>query len=72
MKFSIDRIENEVVVVENIETKEIKEIHKNLLPSSIHEGTILVFVDNYYIIEEAEEEKRLTSIKEKFNRLKKG
>ena len=68
MKFSIDRIENEVVVVENIETKEIKEIHKNLLPSSIHEGTILVFVDNYYI----EEEKRLTRIKEKFNRLKKG
>lgn len=70
MKYSVDRIENEIAILENLETKEIKEINKNLLPSPIHEGAILTLVDNQYKLDE-EEQNRLTSLKEKFNKLRK-
>ena len=71
MKYSVDRIENGIVIVENLETKEKKEIDKKLLPSTIHEGAILILIDNQYKMDEEEEQKRLTSLKEKFNKLRK-
>lgn len=70
MKFAVDRIEDDIVVLENIETNELREIDRTLLPSSIHEGAILVFADNTYILDNDEEEKRRKMIEERFMRLR--
>lgn len=71
MKYAIDRIENNIAILENIETKEKINISTSLLPSNIKEGNILLYKDNIYILDETEEETRRTRIMDKFNKLKK-
>ena len=71
MKYSVDRIENDIAVLENIETKEILEIEKKNLPKETKEGTILLFEAQQYKIDKVEEENRREFLKNKFNRLKK-
>ena len=69
--FAIDRIEDNIVVLENIETKENREIHREILPINIHEGTIVRCDNNSYIVNEDEEEKRRREILERFQNLRK-
>ncbi len=71
MKYAVDKIENNIALLEDINTKEKKEINISLLPTSIKEGSILLFKDNQYYKEESEEELRRKRIMEKFNKLKK-
>ena len=70
MKYAIDRIEENIAILEDINTKEKIEINVEELPKEIKEGNILLFKDNKYIIDEDEEEKRRKIILEKFNKLK--
>ena len=70
--FAIDRFEENVIILENIKTKEKIEIQRELLPSNIHEGAIVKFHNNNYILEENEEEKRRCEILERFQRLRKN
>lgn len=70
--FAVDRIEESIVVLENIETNEKKEVDREMLPSSIHEGSIVKFDNNRYILEENEEEKRRQEILERFKKLRKN
>ena len=72
MKYAIDRIEENIAILEDINTKEKLEINVNELPKEIKEGSILLFKDNKYMIDEAEEEKRRKIILEKFNKLKRN
>lgn len=71
MKFSVDRIEDNVVVLEGIENNEIKEVDIALLPEGIKEGSILELNNDVYELDLNEEELRRKRIQEKFNRLKK-
>lgn len=71
MKFSIDRIEGTIAILEDIDTKEKKELDISLLPNTIKEGSILLLKNNKYIIEKKEEEIRRKRIMDKFNKLKK-
>lgn len=71
MKFSIDRIEGTIAILENIDTKEKKELDISLLPNTIKEGSILLLKNNKYIIDKKEEEVRRKRIMAKFNKLKK-
>lgn len=71
MKFAIDRFENNLAILEEIKTKEKREIPISQLPKDIKEGTILTYAANKYFIDENEEELRRQKILEKFNRLKK-
>ncbi len=71
MKFSVDRIEDNVVVLEGIENNEIKEVDIALLPDGIKEGSILELNNDVYELDLNEEELRRKRIQEKFNRLKK-
>ena len=48
MKYSIDRIENDIAVSENIDTNEIIEIEKSLLPENIKESNIVIYENNKY------------------------
>lgn len=68
MKYAVDSIVSDIALLENIETKEKKWININLLPSIIHEGSILDENYNILINEEIERERK---IKERFERLKK-
>ena len=71
MKYCIDRIENDIAVLENLETKEIIEININLLPNNIKENSIVIY-DNYeYIIDKVTEKERKKNLLSKFNKLKK-
>lgn len=70
MKYSIDQIEDNIVLIENIETKEKKVLKKNSLPKDIQEGSILLYKNNKYIIDKKEEINRLKNIKEKFKKLR--
>ncbi|MBR1416805.1 MAG: DUF3006 domain-containing protein [Bacilli bacterium] len=70
MKYSVDRIEEDIAILENIETGEIVEINKNELEEDIKESDILIFKDNKYIKDDEEKEDRLKSLEEKFNLIK--
>lgn len=71
MKYSIDRIEGNIAILEDINNKEKLEVDISLLPSNIKAGSILSLKDNIYIIDETEEDIRRKRIMEKFNKLKK-
>lgn len=70
MKYVIDRIEDNIVVCQNLETKEMVEIEKKLLPQNIKDGNVLLFENNEYKLDLDEEEIRRQRIRERFNRLK--
>ena len=44
MKYAVDRIEDNIVVLENIETKEKKKVKKDLLPNVI--GLTILYLLN--------------------------
>ena len=71
MKYSIDRIENNIVILENIETGLKKEISINELPIDIKEENIVIEDNNEYKIDKVEEQNRREKIINKFQRLKK-
>lgn len=72
MKYAVDRIEENIVVLENLDDKTKIELKKEELPKEIKDGTILVFKDNKYELDLEKEKNRRQSILERFNRLKKN
>ena len=48
MKYAVDKIIDEIAVIEDMETREMKEVNLELLPEEIQEGNILVYQDNEY------------------------
>ena len=72
MKYAVDRIEENIVVLENLDDKTKIELKKEELPKEIKDGTILVFKDNKYELDLEEEKNKRQSILERFNRLKKN
>lgn len=70
MKWSVDKIENNIVLLENILTGEKKEVDILLLPSSIHEGSIIIYDNNTYFMDLSEEEKRRQEILFRFKSLR--
>lgn len=70
MKFSVDRIIDNIVIIENLETKELLEINIKELPENIKDGTILKLENNQYILDETTQKIREETIREKMERLK--
>ena len=58
MKYALDRIEENIAILENIQTGEKRKISIFKLPKNLHEGIILKKENNTYIIDNQEEEKR--------------
>ena len=71
MKYAIDKIENNIVLLESLEDKTKKEVSLDILPKDIKEGTILTYNNNEYKIDLDTEKERKESIKNKFAMLKK-
>ena len=72
MKYVVDRIEDSVVILENLNNKEKLELQKEILPKGIKDGSVVVLKDNKYVLDLEEEQRRRQSILERFNRLKKN
>lgn len=72
MKYSVDRIENDIAILEDITTKEKKEVKLRLLPKNIVDGSILIYSNKKYTLDEKEEIDRRNNLREKFNALKKN
>lgn len=70
MKFTVDRIENNIAVLENRDTLEMINVNTSLLPSDIYEGCILLYDNNKYIKLVDEEVERRKKIEERFKRLR--
>ena len=70
MKYAVDRIENNIVVLENINNNSIKEVSIEKLPNNIKEGTILKYYNKTYTIDTNEENIRRKRIQDKLDRLK--
>lgn len=69
--YAIDRIEEDIVIAENIETKEQIQIKKEVFSFPIQDGTMFSFKDNIPKLEKNEEIKRKETLREKMERLKK-
>lgn len=70
MKYSVDRIENDKIVVQNLETLQMEEIAKEKIPFSIQESDIIKLENNTYQLDKEEKEIRKKRIQEKLNKLK--
>lgn len=70
MNYAVDRIIEDIAVLENIETGELLEIKVNELPNEVHEGSILIKNDYGFILDEKIENDRRESLRERLERLK--
>lgn len=71
MKYSVDRIENNVAILENIETKDIIEVETTLLPLNIKETNIVIYENGEYKLDIETEASRKKDLSSRFNNLKK-
>lgn len=69
-KYSVDRIEEDIIVLENIENKEIVEVNKTELDFEVVDGNILKLVDGKFVLDQELEVSRKESLRERLNRLK--
>lgn len=70
MKYVIDRIEENILVLENIETGNIIEVRKELIDGEVAENTVVIFDNDNYVISKEDENKRRESIRERMLRLR--
>ncbi len=71
MKWAVDRIEDDIVVLQNIETREVMDVEKNKFDLNVTEGMIVQETPDGFIHDEDEENIRKQVIADKFSRLKK-
>lgn len=68
--YAIDRIENNIVIAENLRTKEKLELKIDKFPFEPKEGIIFSIENSSIIKQEAEEQERRKLLREKLERLK--
>ena len=69
MKFAVDKIENDIVVLENLSDNSIIEVSLILIPN-VKEKDIIMYENNTFKFDLEEKEKRELSIKERMAKLK--
>ena len=70
MIYIVDKIENDIAVLENKDTREIINVNISCLPSLIKEGSILKYDGSKYYIDNELEIKRRQDLLERFKRLR--
>ena len=70
MKYAVDRIEDDIVVLENITSGKIINENIKKLPKNIKEGTILIKKDNEYSLDLNTEKERREDFRSRLERLK--
>ncbi len=72
MKYIVDRIENNIVVCENQQTKKIEEFSKEQFPEKIKSGDVVILKDGKFEIREDETKNKKKYIDDLMKRLMKG
>lgn len=67
--YTVEKIEGNIVTLEDRNNNVFLEINKDILPNNINEGDILDLVDDKYIINEESTKKIKEDIRNKFNSL---
>lgn len=67
--YIVDRVEDNMVVLENENTKEIINIEKATLPL-VSDGDILVYANGTYTKDDTLKNERLENVRERMNKLK--
>ena len=70
MIYIVDKIEDNIAVLENKDTREIINVNISYLPSLIKEGSILKYDGSKYYIDNELEMKRRQDLLERFKRLR--
>lgn len=68
--YVIDRIEKNIVILENRTNNEMTEINIDKLPKNIKEGDIITLLNNEYVKEIEKTKLIKNNIRNRFNRLK--
>lgn len=71
MKYAVDRIENNIVVLESLEDQTKKEFSLAEFTFPVKEGNILLYENESYTLDIQEEQSRRETIKSKFDMLRK-
>ena len=71
MKYAVDRIINNLAVLESLEDQTKKEVLISELPIDLKEGNILAYENDTYIKDESLENQKRESIRNKFDMLRK-
>ena len=71
MKYVVDRIENNIIILENLKDKSILEIPKDKINFLVKDGDVLYYDNNKFRLDLETKKKRIELIKEKFNKIKK-
>jgi len=69
MKYVIDRIEEKIAILQDLNTKEFFNINIKELPDNIKEGTYLI-KNKVYKIDKKTEDRKRKEIRERFNKLR--
>lgn len=68
--YTVDRIEDNIVILENRNNSKIIEINKKALPKTIKEGDIINIKDNKCLIDKENTNVVKKDIRNRFNKLK--
>ena len=71
MRYVVDRIEKDKVVLEGRVNKRQRIVPRELLPDNIHDGDILIHKKQQYILLTKETIEKTAFMKSRFNKLKK-
>ena len=71
MKLAVDRIEGNIIVCQDLDTKEMIEIERKVFSFDLSDGDIIVFEDGNYKKDDNLKDKRRKEILEKFMKVKK-
>lgn len=71
MKYIIDRIENNMVICENQETKKMENFDKNMFPEQIKDGDVVIRENDTFRIDEEETKNRKEYIENLMKKLMK-
>lgn len=69
LKLSVDRFEGEFAICENLQTGEMIDIKKSLLPLNIKEGSILKYENGNYVLDFETTTQKQENIKNMVNNL---
>lgn len=70
MKYAVDRVENDVVILQNLSDGNMKEEKKETFPFKIKEKDIVIKQEDGYVLDLNAKKERIKLIKEKMNKLK--
>lgn len=67
--YTIDRFEGNIVVIENRETRKLKNIEKEKIPETCKEGDIIKYINGKYFLDEEQTKEVEKNIQEKYKNL---